>query len=375
MNLDAIVSANTRFAFKLFAQLAEEDAGKNLFISPASISMALALVYNGARGRTQGAIARALELEGMSLDEINQASAALIEALQGVGAQVRLAIANALWAAEDVAFKKAFIGHLQDAYDAQIAEVNFSDPATLGLINDWVKEQTEGKIKSILSKLDPSALLVLVNAIYFKGRWTKPFDEENTRDGPFTLLDGSRKTVPMMARSGSYRIYRGEGFQAVRLPYGEGRTALYVFLPDRRSSLEEFERRLTAKNWSTWTTRFYQMEGSIVLPRFKLEYGKALGRTLTALGMGIAFGRGADFSAISDTPAYISKVIHKAFVEVNEEGTEAAAATAVVVAKAMMMPQETFRMVVDRPFFCAIRDDATGTLLFMGAIVDPESKE
>jgi serpin B len=372
MDFDPIVSANTRFGFELFAQLAEEDAGKNLFISPASIAIALTLVYNGAGGRTREAMARTLALEGMSLDEVNQAGAALIEALQGADPQVRLAIANGLWAAQDVALKPAFLHELRETYDAEIAAVDFSDPAILKRINDWVKARTEGKIDAILSRLDPATLLVLVNAIYFKGAWTTPFEEEKTRDGPFTLLDGSRKSVPMMAQSGSYRTYRGQGFQAVRLPYGAGRTAMYIFLPDRGSSLGAFQERLAAESWNAWMVRFRQMEGSIVLPRFKLAYEKTLNGPLAALGMGIAFGRGADFSALSDTPSYISKVIHKAFVEVNEEGTEAAAATAVVMMKAMMMPQETFRMVVDRPFFCAIRDDRTGALLFMGSIVDPD---
>ena len=371
MNLEPIVSANTRFGFKLFAQLAREDAGKNLFISPASVSLALTLVYNGASGRTEAALARTLELEGMGLDEVNQASGALMKALQRTDPQVRLAIANALWAAKAVPFKPAFTRDLQDAYDAKIAEVDFSDPTTLVLINDWVKKQTEGKIKSILSKLDPLSLLVLVNAIYFKGKWTRPFDEDNTRDGPFTLLDGSRKTVQMMSQSGSYHVCRDRGFQAVRLPYGDKRTAMTIFLPDRRSSLDAFRTRLTPDNWNVWMSRFRRMEGSIVLPRFKLEYEQNLNRTLAALGMGIALGSGANFSAMCDTPAYISKVIHKTFVEVNEEGTEAAAATAVVMMKAAMMPQKTFRMVVDRPFFCAIRDDHTGALLFMGSIVDP----
>jgi serpin B len=175
----------------------------------------------------------------------------------------------------------------------------------------------------------------------------------------------------MMSQSGSYRVYRGSDFQAVRLPYGEKRTAMYVFLPDRSSSLDEFQKRLTAENWNEWMSRFHHMEGSIVLPRFRLEYEKQLNETLMALGMGIAFGRGADFSAMCDTPAYISEVVHKTFVEVNEEGTEAAAATAVVMVRSMLMPQETFRMVVDRPFFCAIRDERTGALLFMGSVVEP----
>jgi serpin B len=371
VNLDAIVSANTRFGFKLFACLTEEDAGRNLFISPVSISIALTLVCNGACGRTRTALARTLELEGMGLDEINQACTALMDALQSADPQVQLVIANALWAAEGVPFKLAFLHLLRDAHDVQIEEVDFADPATLALINDWVRKHTEGKITSILRRLDPDALLVLVNAIYFKGAWTTPFNEENTADGPFTLPDGSCRTLPMMAQSGSYSTYRGKGFQAVRLPYGDRRTAMYFFLPDRASSLDRFQKHLTAENWNAWMSRFRQMEGSIVLPRFKLEYEKALNGTLAALGMSIAFGPGADFSAMSDSPAYISKVIHKAFVEVSEEGTEAAAATAVVMAKAIMMPQETFRLVVDRPFFCAIQDDRTGALLFMGSIVEP----
>jgi serpin B len=370
--VDPIVSANTGFGFKLFAELADQAPGKNLFISPASIFIALSMVTNGASGRTREALAETLELEGLSLDEINKGSAALMEALRSADPQVQLAIANALWAAQGVAFKAAFMHDLQDAYAAQVAAVDFSDPATLGQINDWVKGQTRGKIPSILNRLDPLALLVLVNAIAFKGKWTTPFNEENTRDGPFTLLNGGRKTVPMMSQSGSYAVIRERGFQAVRLPYGEKRTAMYLFLPDRGSGLKAFQRQLTAGNWNRWIPCFRRMEGSLVLPRFRLEYEKELSGTLAALGMGIAFGAGADFSAMCDAPAFISKVIHKTFVEVTEEGTEAAAATAVVVSKSMMMPPERFRMVVDRPFFCTIRDERTGTLLFMGLVVDPE---
>lgn len=372
MSLDKVVSANTRFGFELFAELAREDAGKNVFISPASVSIALTMLYNGAVGETREAMANTLALQGMSLEEINRANAALMEALRGADPEVRLAIANSLWAAADAAFRSSFVQRNRAFYDAEVRAVDFDDPATLAQINGWVKEKTEGKIEEILSRLDPLTLLVLINAIYFKGKWVEPFDEERTEERPFTLLDGSQKQHPMMSRFGSYRYYRGEGFQAVRLPYGQGRVSMYVFLPDRGVGLEAFQRRLTAENWDGWMARFREMEGRVVLPRFKLSYGKTLNEALQVLGMGIAFEGRADFSDMCAERAWISLVIHKTFVEVNEEGTEAAAATAVMMVMAVMAPQETFEMIVDRPFFCAIRDDETGALLFMGAIVDPD---
>jgi serine protease inhibitor len=217
--------------------------------------------------------------------------------------------------------------------------------------------------------------MFLINAIYFKGNWAKQFDRRRTRDLPFTLPDGSQKQRPLMAQSGRFDYYAGQQFQAVSLPYGAGRASMYIFLPEQRSSLRAFRRELSHKSWDAWMRHFRQTEGMLALPRFKIQYEATLNDALKALGMAIAFdGRRADFGGMfadGKPNASIDEVKHKTFVEVNEEGTEAAAVTSIGMMRTSMMPQRSFNMVVDRPFFCAIRDNQTGALLFMGSIVDP----
>jgi len=365
---DRLVAANTKFGFKLFSEIAKQDAGKNVFISPFSVAAALAMTYNGACGKTQQAMAHALELQEMSLDEINQANAALRQILEGLDPQVRLAIANSLWLKHGETLKPEFVQRGRSFYDAEVANFGSADAP---VINGWVSRKTQDKIKELVT--DPEvalAFLMLINAVYFKGNWTAQFDKAQTQEGEFTLLNGSRKKHPMMSQSGSYRYCRGKGFQAISLPYGNEKISMYIFLPNQDSSLDEFQKSLTAENWEGWMPRFHGMQGNVVLPRLKVEYAVELNDALKALGMGIAFDVRADFAEMTPPPAFISKVKHKTFLQVNEEGAEAAAATVVEMAKSW--PPQTFSIIVDRPFFCAIRDNGTGTLLFMGSIVDPQ---
>ena len=373
-----LVSAYTDFGFNLFAEVGRRDAGKNVFISAPSVAFALAMTYNGANGETARAMAETLRLKGMSRGEANRANAALKALLQDPGPGVALAIANSLWARQDVSFKPEFLERNKKSYGAKVAVLDFADPAAPATINAWVSENTKGKIEDIVNKIPRSAILYLINAIYFKGDWTNPFDEAKTRERPFHLADGSQKMHPMMARSGYYRHYRGPDFQAVSLPYGEGRLSMYVFLPDEGGSLLEFQKRLNAESWSEWMSQFRMAEGEIVLPRLKLRYEARLNDMLGALGMEVAFDPDrADFGDMCTVSerVLISEVKHKTFVEVNEKGTEAAAATSVETrAVSGLLYQFTyqFTMVVDRPFFFAIRDDKTGLVLFMGSIVEPE---
>jgi serpin B len=235
----------------------------------------------------------------------------------------------------------------------------------------------------VLDEVDPAAILYLINAIYFKGTWTHEFDKADTRDRPFYLVGGGQKNVPMMELADTLRYYRGDGFQGVSLPYGNGRFSMYVFLPDENSSLSAFHANLTPENWQAWMDRFERAEGTVILPKFKIEYMKQLNGQLTALGMGVAFDPdGANFRKMLPLPqgeyynACISFVLHKTFVEVNEEGTEAAAVTVVgVVGITSIGPPhpEPFYFKADRPFFYAIRDNQSGTILFMGSVVDPAS--
>lgn len=369
------VEAQNRFALKLFSQIDAQSDGDNIFISPTSIAIALAMTYNGADGDTQAAMARTLELQGLSLDAVNQANAALDRTLENTGEGVKLAIANSLWLRQGVNFNSKFLQQIQKSYRARVESLDFNDPNAPAIINGWVAQQTNDKIEQIVGQISPQTLLYLINAIYFKGDWTYPFPEDATEDRPFTLPDGREVQHPLMSRTGEYRYLETEEFQAIRLPYGEGNIGFYVFLPREESSLAQFYDRLDVQAWSDWIDRMRSRRGSISLPRFELKYDIELKDTLAALGMEIAFTPDrANFSKMHAPPPSlaISQVKHKTFVEVNEEGTEAAAATSVgITATSAQEPQEPFNMTIDRPFFCTIRDDRTGAILFIGSIINP----
>ncbi len=368
-----LIEANTRFSFKLFSEILKQDSQKNVFVSPSSVAIALSMTYNGAKGETQQAISKALNMQGMSLSDINQANANLKASLESSDPSVQLTIANSLWARKGVDFKPDFIQRNQVSYGAEVTSLDFADPSAPGQINGWVKKNTQGKISEIVDEINPDQVMFLINAIYFKGKWMNEFDKSQTTNQPFTLASGRQKQHPTMSQRGDYRYTENQKFQAVSLPYGKGRTSLYIFLPKPNSNLADLQKTLTAENWQTWMKTFSKREGSIQLPRFKMEYETELKKPLSALGMAIAFDPlKADFSNLSTTPTRIDEVKHKTFVEVNEEGTEAAAVTSVGIrATSAQMDVAPFSMTVDRPFFCAIRDNKTGEILFMGSINDP----
>lgn len=363
------ISANTQFGFKLFSELLRQNSSSNVFISPTSVAIALAMLYNGASGETQQAMAQTLELQGISLQDINTGNAALLSALTNPDANVQMTIANSLWAKQEYPFRQDFLQRNQSFYKAQVTNLDFAAPEATNTINEWVNHNTNGRIEQIVDRINPQDVMFLINAIYFKGRWTDEFDLNQTTNEPFLTNSGSTQ-LPMMSQTGRYRYYENEQFQAVSLPYGTGRLSLYVFLPRENSNLTSFYQQLNAANWEKWLTQFNQREGSIRLPRFQMEYDLTLNDTLKVLGMEVAFGDSADFSAMGDDLA-LSEVKHKTFVEVNEEGTEAAAVTSGRVMTVSAPLQPPFEMIVNRPFFCAIRDNQTGAVLFMGSIVEP----
>lgn len=367
-----LVEANTRFGIKLFAEILKQERDKNVFVSPSSIAIALSMAYNGANGSTQQAMAKALQIQGMSLPDLNQANASLKALLENVDPKVQLAIANSLWTRAGVSFKPDFIQRNQQFYQAEVTDLDFGSPKATSTINRWVKQHTRNKIDKIIESINPDDVMFLINAIYFKGNWTTQFDPKLTTNQPFQLSSGQQKTVAMMSQRGDYRYYETDQFQAVNLPYGDRRVSMLIFLPKQASNLSQFYKVLTAENWQTWSQQFRSRPGSVQLPRFKMEYELELNQALSQLGMAEAFGRRANFSNLSDTPMQIDQVKHKTFVEVNEEGTEAAAVTSIGIrATSVRLPEEPFTFKADRPFFCAIRDNQTGTLLFMGAIVNP----
>ncbi len=368
-----IVEANTEFGFKLFAEILKKEGEENVFISPSSLAIALSMAYNGANGETKKAMATVLEFQGMTLEEINRAHRSLKAELEQADPKVKLSIANSLWARKEISFNPSFLARNEQFYDAKVKSLDFNQPAAADEINGWIKESTGGKIAKIVDRTQPNDVMFLMNAIYFKGKWAHEFEKNSTETRPFSLTNGLRKSVPSMKRDGNYRYYETSQFQAISLPYGNERLSMYVFLP--KSNLAEFQKTLTAQNWQAWMKQFSSRQGQIQLPRFKLDYSVELKTALSALGMKVAFEDNADFSGLSRATTKLDQVKHKTFVEVNEEGTEAAAVTSIgIVATSARLEELPFKMIVDRPFFCAIRDNQSGEILFMGSIVDPASR-
>jgi serine protease inhibitor len=374
-----LVDANTEFAFKIFKELMVEDEGKNIFISPLSISTALLMAYNGADGSTMADMAGTLELGYGDLGDVNEGYLDLLKSLKGADRQVSLSICNSIWIEKgfEPRVYPAFIERLATYYDGEMFARNFGAPGTIDEINGWISEKTNEKIDEMISEIDPEMVMFLINAIYFKGDWVNEFDESKTRAGDFFLPDGEIVRLEMMSTKDKFSYYAedwgGEGLQIARLPYGRDKIAMYIFLPGRDGSLESLLEGLNQTMFDDYLGRLSQVDKlNVKLPKFKLEYGtKRLNDALTNLGMGVAFDMvAANFSGIAPIDPwnlYIDFVDHKAFIEVNEKGTEAAATTVVGIALTSASPM----FYVDRPFFFAIRDDRSGSILFMGKIVNP----
>ncbi|HED24616.1 MAG TPA: serpin family protein [Firmicutes bacterium] len=371
---ERLVEANNNFGFSLLKKLQKGDRENNLLISPASIMTALAMTLNGAEAETRTEMENTLHLAGMSGEEINEAFAGLLTILHNPDPEVELALANSLWAREDVEFKETFINQNRNFYDAEISVLDFSDPDAAALINEWIREKTGQKIDGIVEPpVNPDTILFLINALYFKGAWSEPFNPDQTREISFNLPDGTTMEHPVMFRTGLFEYLETDLFQAVRLPYGENeRIAMTVFLPSGEINPGQFISGLNIDNWKEWNKAFRSMEGDLGLPRFGFTSEMSLNDVLSDLGMKIAFDENAaDFSGMHPTPPrlFISEVKHKTYIDVNEEGTEAAAVTSVEV-EVTAMP-ERFSMVIDRPFFFTITDEMTGAILFMGTVFEP----
>ena len=371
---EASSSPGKRFAFKLFRELAIGDTS-NVFFSPASVMLCLATVYEAAAGETRQAMAQALAIAGLNPFEIGLAIAALRAPFRQ-REHVEVRDANSLWCSDHVQVRTEYAAKLRKTYDAQLLTLDFEAADAVPRINAWVHAKTKGKISHIVDVLSPLTALVAVNAIYFKGRWTRPFETELTRDGLFTTATGQKKQLPMMHQSGRYSYYENGKLQAVVLPY-KGDMAMYIVLPAKRTAPRQFEESLSLGAWELRLAQFEKVPGTIQIPRFKLDYRAQLEPALRALGMERAFDRNrAEFDGVQSErlPIWIDQVLHRAVAEVNEEGTEAAATTytAVLGSALHARPPRHFQMVVDRPFFVVIRDETSGTILFMGWIGDPE---
>ncbi|MBN2102794.1 serpin family protein [bacterium] len=363
-----LAQSDNVFGFKLFRQLNTETSDSNLFISPFSVSMALGMTLNGAAGETEQAMQQTLELTELTQQEINETYQSLMELLSYQDSKVLFEIANSIWIREGYPVLPAFIEANQTYFDALIREMDFSRSDALEIINGWIYDKTHGKIKDALDVIPPNIVMYLINAIYFKGAWKFEFDPKNTYDAAFETPYGSRACQMMVHPEITLLYLRNKDFQAVDLPYGGGKFSMSLLLPHSNKSVDDLIDQMTDENWKLWVAQFDSATLELGLPRFKVEYGTLLNDALISLGMGIAFGSGADFSRINPNGGlFINRVIHKTFVEVNEEGTEAAAVTIVE----MLESSIGMSMIVNRPFAFVIWDHTTGAIMFMGKIVEP----
>ncbi|NNF28720.1 MAG: serpin family protein [Gemmatimonadetes bacterium] len=368
-----VIRGSNRFGFELLAHVAADDPNPNVVLSPLSASMALGMTLNGAVDGTFDAMRSALGFDGMTREEINQAYAGLIDLLVDLDPSVRFEIANAIWASASVPFHQAFFDAVVQSFDARVESADFTDPTTLEALNGWVSEKTDGNIPKILDQLDPELVMLLLNAIYFDGRWTTQFDPQDTRPGTFTRPDGSEVTVDMMSlEEAEIRLGGAEGFQVAELPYGGGAYGMVIVLPwegDARGLASS----MTEAAWNEGVASLQEVEADrLEMPKFTVSYDVFLNRPLADMGMEVAFGPGADFSGMGPQGAEfcIDFVRQKTFIEVDEAGTKAAAVTAVGIG-----PTSFLGMIVDRPFVFAIRERLSGTILFSGVIEDPTAPD
>jgi serpin B len=374
------VAASNHFAFDLYGQLRGDKEGENLFYSPTSISMALAMTSAGARGDTAKQMAGVLHWE-RDAAALHAGMNEWIRRLNAIdqGQTYQLRVANRLWAQQGYKFLPAFLQVTRQQYQAELGLVNFQSQteAARQAVNHWVMQQTAGKIEDLMPQgsIEPRTKLVLTNAIYFKGNWATPFKKSSTRDGDFKVSSSTKKRVPMMQMTEDCRFARLDGLKVLQLPYTEGQLAMVIVLPDEIEGLANVEEQLSPSTWKQWTGALRNASVSVRLPRFKMTSEFKLNEALSELGMPLAFDEGAaDFSGMNGKhDLFISAAIHKAFVDVNEEGTEAAAATGISIAPlAAIPPPEPQEFHADHPFLFAIVDNRAGSVLFLGRVVDPK---
>ena len=374
-----LIDADNAFGLEIFQFIREESDKENLMVSPLSISLALAMAYNGADGDTKTEMENAMKLNGLTPEQINSAYKMLIAALQSLDEDVIFEIANAVYYDSGFPVKQSFFDINKNYYDAEVEGLDFGNPSTIEAINDWVAEKTHDKITKIIEQLSPDARMVLLNAIYFYGTWANEFDEDGTKMRNFFKTDGTTKEVPMMSKEDKLEYTANNLFSAVKIPYGTGQYNMVVMLPSTEKSSQDVIDELSANNWKDWAEEFTTEDHVVVtMPRFKFGFDLELNKVLKQMGMVKAFSdQQANFSKISDIFLYISAVIHKTYIDVNETGTEAAAVTAIVFETTSAGPNEPQKIyfTVDKPFVFAITEKDTNAILFIGEVQNPEYEE
>jgi serine protease inhibitor len=368
----ALIESANGFAFDIFSQvLNSANENENVMISPLSISYALSMTVNGAKGDTRDAMLEALRLKGISIEAINSSYKNLTRALLAVDKRVLMSIANSVWIENDFTVKKSFTDILTDYYNADEKTFDINDASAPDKINAWIEDNTNGLIKKMIDKLNDNTVMLLINAIYFKGKWKSQFEESKTIQMPFFKSGGNQINVPMMKQKTDFSVYEGNGFILAEFPYGQGNFVMDVILPDEQGGLSNTVASVSDESFNAWLSLMNERETDVSFPRFKYGFKKTLKDVLTDMGMGIAFTNGADLSNITDQyDLLINEVTHQTYIETNEEGTEAAAATVVDIGIVSMPPPAlVFKM--DHPFIYIIRETTTNSIIFMGRVADP----
>jgi len=370
---EQVINSSNSFGFDFFRE-AYLNAGddKNFMLSPLSVSMALGMTRNGASGATLDSMTAALRFNGMTDQEINESYRYIIETFTSLDPKVKLSIANSIWYKEGFSVSQDFLSANQNYFKAQCSPLDFSAPGAVNTINSWVSDNTNQLIPKIVDQIPAEMVMYLINAVYFKGQWKYKFETSATQDKSFRLPDGSMITAAAMMRDITVPAYVSDDFKIVELPYGQGNFTMSVILPDADFPMTQMMARLTHENWSLWKSQFTNMEVQLQLPKFKFSYNEEkMKDILTSMGMGIAFDDSrADFTRINQNGGlYISEIKHKTFIETNEEGTEAAAATSVGIA--LTSAPELLEFIVDRPFIFLISEKSSGTILFAGTVNNP----
>ncbi len=370
-----LVEADNAFGFDLFRKIRNTGSEENLLVSPFSVSVALAMAYNGADNDTKAEMEEVMELAGLTKEQINSSYKKLLSELVSSEEEVVFEIANALYYAEGFTVKPGFLSVNREVYEAEVEGLDFSSPAAVETINNWVRDKTQGKIEQIIQQLKPLDRMVLLNAVYFNGTWSKQFDENGTHNREFTKTGGTTVRIPMMNKLDTLPYFSADSFKAIKLPYGKGQFSMVVILPHNDNDSQDIIKSLTAENWNLWMNRFELTERvDVTMPRFKFAFETSLKDVLSEMGMQKAFlPKEADFKEISEEELFISEIKHKTYIDVNETGTEAAAVTSVGFATTSFQEEPpTVPFYVDRPFLFAVTENDTGALLFLGEVKNPK---
>lgn len=369
--VDKVMGANNKLAFKMLKQTYTDNKGKNSILSPISVSTLMALSQNSATGDTKKEMLKALELTGIDDKTINESYKSIIANFNSVQ-DINIKMANLLWINKGINLKEDFSNTGKQYYEAEINSVDFNKSKTVNTINQWVSDRTAGKIKKIVDKFDGGTLMALINTVYFKGDWFTPFDSIFTEKMGFNTGDGSIKMVDMMQSTGSVDYLKGQDFKAIRMPYTNQDFGMYIFLPEQGSSVDKLINDMSFDNWNMWAKNFTESRVEVKIPKFHVEFQQQLNDMMKSFGMKAAFGSSADFSKASDFKGFfISSILQKCYVDVDEKGTEAAAVTSEMKCGSAPIKDKPEEFIADRPFIFAIADKKTGYIMFTGVIESP----